>query len=180
MAELRKYGVQSTINFPLITRGTLDFNNTPVTFASGDTKIKKDEGASANTTNNPSHEGEGIYSLVLDATEMQAARIVITVIDSATKVWEDQAIIIDTYGNSSAELTLANYTQAISELSQAKPSATPSLDNAIMLLYMTLRNKLDVTSSAKEVHNDAGTVICKKTLSDDGSVYIETEMESGP
>lgn len=103
MAELRKYGVAATILFPLIDRGAVDFESTPVTFASGDTKIIKDEGAAANTGSNPVHEGNGIYSLALTATEMQAARIVITVIDSATKTWEDQAVLIDTYGNASAQ-----------------------------------------------------------------------------
>lgn len=103
MAELRKYGAATTILFPLIERGAVDFE-TGVTFASGDVKIIKDEGAAANTSNLPSHEGNGIYSLALTATEMQAARIVITVIDaSPTKVWEDQAILMDTYGDVSAQ-----------------------------------------------------------------------------
>ena len=103
MAELRKYGVAATILFPLIDRGTLDFEATPVTFVAADTQISKDEGAFANTGSTPAHEGNGIYSLALTATEMQAARIVVTVIDAATKAWEDQAILIDTYGNASAQ-----------------------------------------------------------------------------
>lgn len=71
---------------------------------------------------------------------------------------------------------------AISELSQAAPTATPTMRTGLMLLYMALRNRLDVdtTSNFKEVHNNAGTVICKKALTDDGSVYSEAEMESGP
>jgi hypothetical protein len=105
MSELRKYGEATTILFPLIARNVVDFN-TAATFASGDTKIIKDEGAAANTTNNPAHEGNGIYSLALTATEMQAARIAVTLIDSATKVWEDQAVIIETYGHASAQHAL--------------------------------------------------------------------------
>ena len=69
---------------------------------------------------------------------------------------------------------------ALTELSQGIPSATPRPDQAVMLGFMALRNKLDVTSSFKEVHNDAGTVITKKALTDDGSTYSEAEMESGP
>lgn len=72
----------------------------------------------------------------------------------------------------------------LSELSQAKPSATPSLSAAIMLLYMALRNQLKVDTSGtpdyKEIYNDAGTCICKKQVSDDGSTYTEAEMETGP
>jgi hypothetical protein len=103
MAELRKYGAEATIYFPLVDAGAVDFEATPVSFAAGDTQISKDGGAFANTSNNPAHEGNGIYSLVLTSTEMQAAVVVVTVVDSATKSWEDQAIIIDTYGNASAQ-----------------------------------------------------------------------------
>ncbi len=103
MAELRKYNVAATMLAPLISRDAADFE-TSITFAAGDVKIIKDEGAAANTTNLPSHEGNGIYSLTLTASEMQAARIVITIIDqTASKVWEDQAILIETYGDASAQ-----------------------------------------------------------------------------
>lgn len=103
MEILRKYGEATTILFPLVDAGAADFEATPVTFATGDTQISKDEAAFANATNNPAHEGRGIYSLALTAAEMQAARIVITIIDSATKAWEDQALVISTYGNASAQ-----------------------------------------------------------------------------
>jgi len=103
MELLRKYGTAATVLFPLIDRDAQDFESTPVTHASGDTQISKDEGAFANTSNAFAHEGNGIYSLALTATEMEAARIVITIIDQGTKEWEDQAIIISTYGGSSAQ-----------------------------------------------------------------------------
>ena len=104
MEVLRKYGVATTVIVPLIDRGTQDFESTPATFAAGDIKIIKDEAASANTTNLPTHEGHGIYSLALTAAEMQAARIAITWIDlTATKLWEDQGIILSTYGHASAQ-----------------------------------------------------------------------------
>jgi hypothetical protein len=103
MEILRKYGVGVTIYFPLIDAGEQDFESTPVTFASGDTQISKDGGAFANATNDPAHEGNGIYSLALEASEMEAAVVVVTIIDSATKAWEDQAVIISTYGNASAQ-----------------------------------------------------------------------------
>ena len=103
MAELAKYGTQTTFYFPLIDAGAADFESTPVTHASGDSQISKDGGAFANTSNAFAHEGNGIYSIVLTATEMQAAKIVVTLIDTATKLWEDQSIIIDTYGNASAQ-----------------------------------------------------------------------------
>lgn len=79
-----------------------------------------------------------------------------------------------------AEIVDALAVDTISELSQAQPSATPTIASALMLLYMALRNKLDTTASTLEVHNDAGTVIAKKALSDDGTTYSEAKMVSGP
>ena len=104
MEILRKYGEATTILFPLIDAGAQDFENTPVTFEAGDAQISGDEGTFVNTTNTPAHRGNGIYSLALTATEMQAARIVITIIDQTSpKAWEDQAILIATYGNAAGQ-----------------------------------------------------------------------------
>lgn len=71
---------------------------------------------------------------------------------------------------------------AISELGVAAPTATPSIRTGIILGYMLIRNKLVVQTSATdalEVYNDAGTLIAKKLLTDDGSDYTEAEMVSG-
>ena len=133
MEVLRKYGVATTILFPLVDRGAIDFESTPVTFVAADTQISKNEGAFANTGSTPAHEGNGIYSLALTATEMQAARIMITCIDAATKTWEDQAIIIATYGNASAQhafdLDLAEQTVALS--AQGKLDVNAEADTAL-------------------------------------------------
>lgn len=71
---------------------------------------------------------------------------------------------------------------AISELSQGIPTATPTMRTGLMLLYMALRNRLDVNTSGTDelaVYNDAGTKIARKLLTDDGSDYSEAEMTSG-
>jgi hypothetical protein len=99
---LRKYGAATTVNFQLYETDGVDLK-TDAVHAAGDTKIMKDEGAEANTTNGFTDEGQG-YSLALTATEMEAARIVVYVVDqTATKVWLDTAIVIETYGNASAQ-----------------------------------------------------------------------------
>ena len=49
-------------------------------------------------------------------------------------------------------------------------------------MYMAMRNKLDVATVATdtlEVHNDAGTRIAQKLLSDDGADYSEAKMITG-
>lgn len=68
---------------------------------------------------------------------------------------------------------------AISELGVAQPTATPTLRTGLMLLYMALRNKTVTQTSgtdALELYNNAGTKICSKLLTDDGSDYTESKM----
>jgi len=102
---LRKYGESATIIFDLFEVDGVDFR-VDAAHASGDTVIMKDEGAEANTTNGFTDEGNG-YSIVLTATEMEAARIKVYIIDqTATKVWLDTSITIETYGHASAQHAL--------------------------------------------------------------------------
>lgn len=107
MEVLRKYSTATSVYFPMIKAGAQDFAQggdwTPV---AADTKISIDGGAFANTTNVPVHEGQGIWSLLLDdgASEIDGKIIVISIIDAATKAVEDQAILIATYGNASASI----------------------------------------------------------------------------
>jgi len=79
-----------------------------------------------------------------------------------------------------AEVVDVLKTDTISEMAQGAPTATPTFEEAVMYLYMALRNKVDVTATTKEFHNDAGTVTWKKALSDDGTTYSEAEGVSGP
>lgn len=105
MRILRKYGEAATINFALFEADGVNFR-TDAVYAAGDIQISKDEGAEANTTNGFTDEGTG-YSLALTATEMEAARIVLYIVDqTATKVWLDREIVIETYGNASAQHAL--------------------------------------------------------------------------
>ncbi len=93
----RIYNTATTIYFPLIDAGAADFESTPVSHASGDSTISIDGGSFSNTSNSFSHEGNGIYSIALTQAEMVGGIIVVTIIDqTATKAWEDQAVIINT------------------------------------------------------------------------------------
>jgi len=71
---------------------------------------------------------------------------------------------------------------AISELAQGVPSATPTLQNATMLLYMLVRNRFRTQTSgtdAIEAYNNAGTLIWRKLITDDGSDYNEAKAVTG-
>lgn len=74
----------------------------------------------------------------------------------------------------------AGFDGALADPSQATPSATPSLKVAVMALYSALRNKYTITGTQKSFYNDAGTLIYKKSVSDDGVTYNEDEAVSGP
>lgn len=184
-AILRKYatGTGGDIYIPIIKRGVLDFAvSGDWTPAAGDVKVSKDGGTDTNIGTLPVFTN-GNWKFVFTDAELTAAFIVVKVVDSATKAVEDQAILIETYGNASAQHAMdlddASLQGALTEIAQGVPSATPTLEDAIMLMYMALRNKLDVTSTFKEVHNDAGTVITKKALTDDGATYSEAKTETG-
>lgn len=107
MEFLRKYNTATNIYIPIIKRGVVDFAlGADWTPAAGDVKISKDGGVAANVTNLPTAITMGntaMWNFSLTATEMQAAKIVISVADSATKAVEDQMFLIGTYGNAAAE-----------------------------------------------------------------------------
>jgi len=105
---------------------------------------------------------------------------------AADKVWATAARILTASTNFNDVSTAEVLTQvntaldtAISELGVAQPATTPTIRTALMLLYMALRNKLDVQTSgtdALEIHNDAGTQITSKLLTDSGGDYSEAKM----
>lgn len=78
-----------------------------------------------------------------------------------------------------AEVVDALGVDTIAELTQGIPTATPTIKQALMLLYMALRNKAATTSTEQAIYNDAGTKIAKATLSDDGTTFTKDELVSG-
>lgn len=84
--------------------------NADVTFATGDVKLSCDEAAQVNvdadagagTEALPTEEGVAQFAQALTAVQMQCRRIVLHYIDTATKVWADWDITVETYGHPSA------------------------------------------------------------------------------
>lgn len=108
MFFLAKYGVQTSFRFAVIKSARSDLAASgDWTPATGDTKISKDGGNVANTSNNPSAvggTGSVLWSITLTAAELQAGEVVIQIVDSATKAIEDQTLVIYTYGHASAKI----------------------------------------------------------------------------
>jgi hypothetical protein len=107
---------------------------------------------------------------------------------AADKVWDTASRILTASTNfndlSAAEVNteVADVLKVdtISEMGQATPAVTPTFQQAIMWMYMALTKKVDVSSTFKEFHNDAGTLIWKKAISEAGGVYTEAKGETGP
>lgn len=109
--------------------------------------------------------GDGWYIFTLDSTH--------------TDTSGDLAVKFFCTGTLQVNLEYRVGGMPLAELSVGVPSATPLSEEAIALLYMAMRNKLTTTSSLLSVHNDAGVVIAKATLSDNGSTFTREEMISG-
>lgn len=121
----------------------------------------------------------------MDASVGAMAAAVITAAAHAAGAIDAAAIATDAIGSAefsqaAADKVFGSGGATLAELAQGIPAATPRPDQAMMALYMSLRNLLQITSTEKRVTNDAGTVIFKKALSDDGTVYAEAEAVSGP
>lgn len=103
MEFLRKRNTATTIYFPMIKAGSQDFaTGSDWTPASGDCQYSVDGGAFGNTDSLPAHEGNGLWSLALLGSEINGKVTSITIVDSATKAVEDQALLVATYGDDSA------------------------------------------------------------------------------
>jgi hypothetical protein len=64
---------------------------------------------------------------------------------------------------------------AISELTSV-PSGTPTTKQALMFLYMALRNQSTTTANAQTIRNDSGVTIATATLADDGTTMTKGEF----
>jgi hypothetical protein len=67
-------------------------------------------------------------------------------------------------------LTLTELTAA------ADIPATPSIENAVMLLYMMARNDSSATATERRVKNDVGTEVLDATMSDDGTTFTQGKL----
>lgn len=70
-------------------------------------------------------------------------------------------------------------TATMAELAQGIPPATPTISEALMLLYMEKRNQSLTTATELGIYNDAGTKVTKAALSDDGTTFTKGKLASG-
>lgn len=139
----------------------------------------KDGAAFAAASNTPAeiNASAGVYSLACASTEMNADVVAFKVI-STTACSRSAIGVMYTVTRQIKDVAYTG--QALAELAQAKPAATPTLEQALMLPYMALRNSASTTTSVYKITNDAGTVIAKAAIAESASVFSRDEMESGP
>jgi hypothetical protein len=112
-----------------------------------------------------------------------AAAIANAAIDAATfaaGAIDAAATAADFLAEVNAEVVDVMTVDTIAEMAQQQPPVAPTIAEMMSYLYMALRNRGDATATLKEFHNDAGAVIHKKVLSDDGVTYSEAKSVTGP
>lgn len=156
MEILRERNVQTTIYFPLIIAGGTAFATSgDWTPASGDADYSVDGGAFGSCANTVAYEGNGIWSLVVANTEVNGKVTVITIQDTEI---EDQAIVIQTWGDDSAGLpfnAIADYVQrrgfqAMIDSTRGDTKGFRSLAGAVAKLV----NKIEVSGSDLIIYED--------------------------
>jgi hypothetical protein len=174
MFWLAKYGSAATFyGVKLLDSTTKNFRNNP-TLATGDAKISKDGGALANLATLPFTTGGRGVTVSLSASEMQCKQADIQLIDAAGSEWDDNSLIIHTYGDPLAKfpfdfdqvtigLNASSQTAIIDGILRtaltegyAADGADPTLEQLVFMLF-----------SALAQFSIAGTALITKKL--DGS-----------
>ena len=135
----RKYGEQTDIFFPLYTQSGNDTFYQVSSIGTGAVYISIDGATDSvkNSNNTPSKYSNdmiGIYSLTLDAVEMEGKSIQVMVEDTgAIKNFKDTFIAVETYGNDSARhrMDMDFPTMALNFTSTAAGSTTTIVCNAL-------------------------------------------------
>lgn len=124
--------------------------------------------------------GQSLFSLDVDLatlnnTSMPGQFLLSWFTDNVATVLVSQALLITVTSGAIA----AEEAEAIAELT-GDPGATPTLSEAVMLLYMEARNKLEIHKSPalKKIHNNAGAVILQQTLDDNGDRFQKGQVAS--
>ncbi len=160
---LRKYNTltvtgTTAIRIPMIKRGVVDFAvGADWTPAAGDVKIAIDGAAPTNVTNLPTATASGntaYWEFILTAAELTSKSSVVTIADAATKAVEDQAFIVETFGNASAmyqaDVSAANLPANVTQLlgtAWLTPGTAGTPDVNAKLLGGTAQTGRDVGAS---------------------------------
>ncbi len=145
-----------------------------------------------------SHDADGEYDIPLSATDTGTlGRLKVKAYDPATHlpVWDTYHVVpaevYDTVILGTDNLTVDLSTGAadtvntqvsdvlktdpIAELS-TDPGTTPTFEDALMLMYMALRNKNTASGSLRTIANNAGATVLTATIVDSGSIFTKNKF----
>lgn len=166
MVFLRKYNTATHIYVPIIKRGVIDFAvSADWTPSAGDVKISLDGAAAANVTNLPTAITMGntaMWDFSLTAGELQAAKVLISVSDSATKAVEDQFIIIETFGNASAQFQV-DLSDSVRFGLTALPNAAAAANGGLATVDASNAVKVQSGTGANQISLSSGLVTLAAT-----------------
>lgn len=94
-------------------------------------------------------------------------------------VWDEALAGHATGGSAGLKLTdiVADITQSsLTPELAAVPSATPTLEDALLFIFMALRNKVITDTTDTKLHNDAGTAIATATVTDAAGVFTRDKF----
>jgi hypothetical protein len=112
-------------------------------------------------------------------TDSLAAMGTVNDISAAILATPGNKLATDSSGKVSLTSTESTIT-AISELAQGQPTATPTMKQALMLIYMALRNLGTNNGTNQTITNDSGDVIAKCPVSETGGVFTRGKLVTGP
>lgn len=93
-----------------------------------------------------------------------------TIIGTETLTWDGSAVV----------RSFAPVTDTVAEHTQAQPAAAPTYAKMFAAWWSGFRQGRKTTATEDKFEDDAGTVIFKRTISDDGTTFTATKMVSGP
>jgi len=169
---LRKYGAATTVDFELYETDGVDFKVDAVS-ATGDVTLNRDE-AGAETLDDDQFTDRGSgYSLELSAAEMTAKRIIIYIADQGTKTWLDKCIIVETYGNASAQHPFdlgSSFTSLLQAATGFTEGGTWTLQKQLKVISAFMVGKKQLKSGETDVYEfldpeDGSTSILEMTVS---------------
>ena len=166
--HLGKYGVARTIDFELYEPTGVDLYSTAL--AAADVEIQTDGGNFAQSTNASATE-DGTYSLELSTGEMTGARVVVKIVDvTGTKVFLDKIIVVETYGNASAQHAM-DLDDAVRGGMTALPAAVPGEAGGVFIAGTNAATAITTGLTTTFTGDLTGKV--------DGTVTGKTPIETG-
>lgn len=173
---LLKYNAAALIDGVVLkAAGAQNFQVSP-TLATGDVKISKDGGGLNNIATLPvvTPAVSALVRVALSAAELQARRIAVLFVDQAGAEWEDQLIVIETYGHASARHALdldTDVATAVFSALRADHDLANSFGEAV--------NRIHADAVNKKIAN-ADTGETKVYKDDNVTVSHKRQVQQGP